>query len=66
MDQRILQILSEYPRRGRRGVFPHLVRDLLGVEVHVVTVRRRMRRLWLDGQLERIGGENARRGYLVA
>ncbi|MEQ9027550.1 MAG: hypothetical protein RLP44_02445 [Aggregatilineales bacterium] len=66
VDGLILQIVKGKQRRVRHGVLPWMLQAHLEMEIHESTLRRRMRNLWLDGKLERVGGATARRGYKVA
>lgn len=66
LDNTIIQVVARTQRDVQRGVLPWMVQARLDVPLHEVNVRRRMRDLWRDGKLERVGGAGCRRGYKVA
>lgn len=61
----IAQVRQKQRGRKERGVFPHELVGWLDEPYHEFTIRRRMVALWERGELIRIGGEGARRGYRV-
>jgi len=46
-----------------KGVFPWQVQARLDESLHEATLRRKMAQMAAEGQLIRVGGDGARRGY---
>lgn len=65
LDREIVRAVAQQQRRLQRGVFPWMVQAWIDMPRSEATLRNRMRQLWLEGKLERIGGAKARRGYRV-
>ncbi len=67
LDEMVIEIVRQLQRRFRRGVLPRMAQPWLPEEYWrgEQAIRKRMARLATEGRLKRVGGENARRGYLT-
>lgn len=63
LEGNILDITKQAQRDLRRGVLPKHVQARLPFYVSEQALRKYMVRLWQRGELMRIGGTDARRGY---
>lgn len=63
LEQNILEEVRRIQRNLRRGVLPVNVQAQLDFYVSEQWLRTCMVRMWRNGQLVRIGGAGARRGY---
>lgn len=64
LDSTICAMVRKLERRSRRGVFPFMVMPWLPVYRCEQSLRRDMNRLAERGRLVRVGGPEARRGYV--
>ena len=71
LKQAIKTIVREYQRNQggwrERGILPWMVAARLddAYTYSVMTLRRRMAAMAAEGELKRVGGPNARRGYII-
>jgi hypothetical protein len=64
-DEVIIRIVRERQRICGHGILPADVVQWLPFGMSIGYARKVMRRLWTEGQLIRVGGKGARRGYLA-
>lgn len=69
-EQIILKVIQLLERNSARSVFPRMVAARIEADYGLYraeqTLRRDMSRMASQGKLYRVGGRNARRGYVVA
>lgn len=63
LEDNILDLMRQTRRDLRRGVLPREIQARLPIGVSEQNLRKYMVRLWHRGELIRIGGTAARRGY---
>lgn len=63
LEENILQLMRRTQRDLRSGVLPRHIQSRLPFYVSEQALRKYMVRLWKRGELMRIGGTAARRGY---